>query len=146
MLQTNLARWRNIKTYPMKNTSDPCPCGSGSALDECCGKFLDEGIQPQTAQTLMRSRYTAFVRMDESYLLETWHPQTRPSRVSFDLETRWLGLKIKSCEQGGIDDDTGTVEFVARCKKAGKAQRLHEKSRFERIDGRWYYRDGEHFN
>ncbi len=92
----------------------------------------------------MRSRYSAFVEGIEPYLLATWHPDTRPSRVRLDDKQRWLGLSIKACEAGGPEDDTGTVEFVARFKVDGRGHRLHETSRFERIDGRWYYRDGDH--
>jgi SEC-C motif-containing protein len=92
----------------------------------------------------MRSRYSAFVDCDEDYLLATWHPDTRPSRVRFDEEQRWLGLSIKAVTAGGESDDTGTVEFVARFKVRGKGHRLHEVSRFEKIEGRWYYLDGEH--
>jgi SEC-C motif-containing protein len=92
----------------------------------------------------MRSRYSAFVAMDEAYLLATWHPQTRPSRVSLDPDVRWLGLTIKATVDGAADQTRGTVEFVARCKRAGRAQRLHELSRFEGIDGQWFYLDGEH--
>jgi SEC-C motif-containing protein len=92
----------------------------------------------------MRSRYSAFVESDEDYLLNSWHPDTRPSRVRFDSEQRWLGLSIKRTEAGGGLDSTGTVEFVARFKVQGKGHRLHENSRFEKISGRWYYRDGQH--
>ena len=92
----------------------------------------------------MRSRYSAFVERDESYLLATWHPDTRPSRVRLPPEQRWLGLRIKATAEGGPSDSTGTVEFVARFKIDGKGHRLHEISRFEKINGRWYYRDGEH--
>ncbi len=93
----------------------------------------------------MRSRYSAFVEMNEAYLLATWHPETRPSRVRLDADVRWLGLKIKVSEKGQPEDTDGTVEFVARCKQGGRAQRLHELSRFERIGGQWFYRDGKHF-
>ena len=92
----------------------------------------------------MRSRYCAFVRGDEPYLLATWHPATRPGRVQLDTQARWLGLSIRATEAGGPDDMTGTVEFVARYKIDGKGTRLHEISRFEKIDGRWYYLDGQH--
>ena len=92
----------------------------------------------------MRSRYSAFVECNEAYLLASWHPHTRPSRVRFNSEQRWLGLRIKECEAGAAADDVGTVEFVARFKVNGKGHRLHERSRFEKIDGRWYYLDGEH--
>ena len=92
----------------------------------------------------MRSRYSAFVLADEPYLLATWHPDTRPSRVRLDEQQRWLGLKIKACEAGEAGDSSGTVEFVARFKVSGKGHRLHEISRFEKIDGCWYYLDGQH--
>lgn len=92
----------------------------------------------------MRSRYSAFAVANENYLLATWHPDTRPSRVRFDEQQRWIGLRIKSTESGSETDDTGTVEFVARFKVNGRGHRLHENSRFEKIDSRWYYLDGEH--
>lgn len=92
----------------------------------------------------MRSRYSAFVECDEAYLLASWHADTRPSRVRFDPGQRWLGLNIKAVEAGGESDKAGTVEFVARYKVAGKGHRLRERSRFEKIDGRWFYLDGEH--
>lgn len=92
----------------------------------------------------MRSRYAAFVSGDESYLLATWHPSTRPSRVRLDDEQKWLGLSVKDTEHGGVEDTSGTVEYVARFKIAGKGHRLHEISRFEKTAGRWFYVDGTH--
>ncbi len=92
----------------------------------------------------MRSRYSAYVLGREAYLLATWHPTTQPA--SLDLHTgpaaRWLGLKIVRREAGGADDDRGVVEFIARFKINGRAERLHEVSRFARDDGRWFYVDG----
>ena len=92
----------------------------------------------------MRSRYSAFVLGNEAYLLGTWHPDTRPSRVRFDSEQRWLGLRIRDTEQGAAGDSIGFVEFVARFKINGKGHRLRERSRFEWWQDRWYYRDGQH--
>ena len=91
----------------------------------------------------MRSRYTAYVTSNDAYLMATWHPTTRPNSLSFNPEQRWLGLKIKSTNQGGPEDAEGQVEFVARYKIQGKGYRLHERSRFAKIDGRWFYTDGE---
>ena len=91
----------------------------------------------------MRSRYCAYVRLDEAYLLATWHPTTRPLRLDLDQgpRTQWLGLDIKRHVTTG--EDSAIVEFVARFKIGGRAQRLHETSRFTRTEGRWYYVDGE---
>ena len=120
-----------------------CPCGSVE-YRSCCGRFIDAGELPSTAERLMRSRYTAFVLGDEGYLRDTWHPETRPSRVRFDEQQRWLGLKIKRTEAGTAEDAQGVVEFVARFKVQGRGHRLHEVSRFEKVEGRWYYLDGQH--
>jgi len=89
----------------------------------------------------MRSRYSAYVLGLEDYLLATWHASTRPAAL--DLGTgpaaKWLGLDVKARTAAG---DAATVEFVARCRVGGRAQRLHEVSRFVREDGRWFYVDG----
>ena len=88
----------------------------------------------------MRSRYDAFARGDERHLLDTWHASTRPPRVELDPTVKWLGLDVK--DHRVIDDDHAEVEFVARFRVGGgRAQRLHERSRFVREDGRWYYVD-----
>lgn len=88
----------------------------------------------------MRSRYSAYVRGLGDYLLATWHASTRPAVLNLKAgpPTKWLGLEIKAQAQG---EDAATVEFIARCKVGGRAQRLHEISRFVREDGRWYYVD-----
>ncbi len=125
-------------------SDSPCHCGQPRSFELCCGPFIRGEAVPETAEQLMRSRYSAFVEQDEPYLLDTWHPDTRPSRVRLSKAQRWLGLSIKGGEAGGALDETGTVEFVARYKVVGRGHRLHETSRFERIAGRWYYRDGDH--
>lgn len=86
----------------------------------------------------MRSRYAAYVLGLPDYLLRTWHPRTRPASIEADPPgLRWLGLDVKRHER--LDADHARVEFVARCKLGGRAQRLHETSAFERVDGRWLY-------
>jgi SEC-C motif domain protein len=109
----------------------------------CCGRYLadfDASPAPD-AQTLMRSRYCAFVLRDDTYVLATWHASTRPPHVEFDAATKWLGLEVRDfLEQ---DASHAEVEFVARYRVAGRAVRLHERSRFVCESGRWYYLDGE---
>jgi SEC-C motif-containing protein len=93
-----------------------------------------------TAEALMRSRYTAYVLGLTGYLLDTWHPSTRPATIDADPPgLRWLGLDVRDCVD--LSADHSTVEFVARSKLAGRAQRLHETSRFERVGNRWLYVD-----
>ena len=87
----------------------------------------------------MRSRYSAFVRRDEPYLLRTWHPRTRPAQVGSDAGTRWTGLEILETTDGTAFHTAGTVTFRASFKGGA----LHERSRFERSEGAWVYVDGE---
>jgi SEC-C motif-containing protein len=93
------------------------------------------------AETLMRSRYTAFVLEDAGYLLATWHPSRRPEELTFEPRTRWLGLEVRWHRQ--VDAEHAEVEFVARSRLAGQATRLHEHSRFVCEHGRWFYLDGD---
>ena len=122
--------------------TSPCPCESGKPYKACC-EPIHKGITAPTAEALMRSRYTAFALGLEDYLIKTWHPNTRPIALNLadDPPTKWLGLQIKHTEN--TSETTAIVEFVARYKVAGKATRLHETSVFERIDGYWYYLNGE---
>ena len=133
-----------------------CPCGRADAKGrplayaQCCGRYLDhfESTPAPDAQSLMRSRYSAFVRENGPYLLATWHASQRPPQLDFEPGVRWLGLEVRSHT---LQDDThAQVEFVARLRDAGgRASRLHEKSRFVREPDasgesgvwRWYYLD-----
>jgi SEC-C motif-containing protein len=86
----------------------------------------------------MRSRYSAFALGDAAYLHRSWHPDTRPSRVTLDPETRWTGLEVLE-STGGLFDREGVVEFRARYRDRGGPGEMRERSRFVRIDGSWVY-------
>ncbi|WP_311223648.1 MULTISPECIES: YchJ family metal-binding protein [unclassified Acidovorax] len=135
------------------DSRDSCPCGRTApagragvplAFADCCGRYLGHwGECPAPdAESLMRSRYTAFVREEGAYLLATWAAEHRPATIDFDAGTRWLGLEVRAHRTTG--DDRAEVEFVARQRDAtGRAHRLHETSRFVRSGGRWFYVDGD---
>lgn len=133
------------------STTMACPCGRlgprGAALGvaDCCGRYVGhwDSTPAPDAESLMRSRYTAFTRQDAAYLLATWHPRTRPASLDFDADAKWLGLQVRDHRVTG--SDAAEVEFVARWRVAGRAVRLHERSRFVREAGRWYYVDGDIF-
>jgi SEC-C motif-containing protein len=101
-----------------------------------------------TPEALMRSRYAAYVLNLTDYLFQTWHPRTRPSQIEPTAAgVKWLGLTIKAASAvvpGSSDTaDHATVTFLARSRHGGRAQRMHECSRFERDElGRWMYVDG----
>ncbi|WP_093774597.1 YchJ family protein [Streptomyces sp. yr375] len=122
-----------------------CPCGLSESYEACCGRFHAGAVGggaptgAPTAEALMRSRYSAFVKGDAGYLLRTWHPRTRPAGLELDPGMRWTGLEILATADGSAFHATGTVEF--RASYRGGA--LHERSRFERVAGAWVYVDGE---
>lgn len=124
------------------SSSDHCPCGSKQPYHACC-QPLHLGEPAPTAERLMRSRYTAYVLGLADYIQTSWHSSKRPSRVRL-FDHPWVGLKITDTEAGQADDDTGVVEFVAKYKENGKAQKLQERSRFVKEDGHWFYVDGVH--
>lgn len=119
-----------------------CPCRRGEPFDACCGPILAGEKAAPTAETLMRSRYTAYVVGDVDYLLRSWHPSTRPADLELDPEQQWLYLEIVGTQRGGPFDDNGTVEFIATYKLDGARDVMHELSTFVRVDGAWVYRDG----
>lgn len=124
-----------------------CPCGSGGRYAACCGAlhrhFAETGeLRAATAEALMRSRYCAFALDLRDYLLASWHPRTRPAQLDApEAGLRWLGLEVRSHQQ--VDAEHATVSFIARSKLGGRAHRLVETSRFERVDGAWLYVDGD---
>jgi SEC-C motif-containing protein len=89
----------------------------------------------------MRSRYSAFAIGEADYLLETWHPGTRPSSLELDTDRRWYRLDILRTERGGPFDTAGVVEFRAYHRSADRKASQHEVSSFVREDGRWWYVD-----
>lgn len=93
----------------------------------------------------MRSRYTAFALGDMDHLQKTWHPSTRPIALRDDPATRWTGLEIVDSTGGSLFDPEGTVTFRAHFRhldpggRPGDDEVLHERSRFVREGGQWFY-------
>lgn len=88
----------------------------------------------------MRSRYVAYGLKLSHYLKDTWHPSTSPADLDLAGDgSLWLRLDIVAKEQGTEADDQGWVEFVAHYQGG----QLHERSRFVKETGRWFYIDGE---
>ena len=126
-----------------------CPCGRPGPAQQpltysaCCGRYLDDfdNSPAPDAESLMRSRYSAFVLERADYLLATWQARHRPFELAFDPGVKWLGLDVR--QHSALDETHAEVEFVARQKSPGSpAVRLHERSRFVHEEGRWLYVDG----
>ena len=129
---------------PTRVTPAICPCDPQRRYASCC-QPPHAGAIAADAETLMRSRYSAYALGLPAYLHSTWHPATRPSLAELEADTdaiRWLGLRV--LRSGLLDADHAEVEFIARWRRGGeRAGRLHEISRFERTEGRWLYVDGQ---
>lgn len=118
-----------------------CPCCSSSIFSLCCEPFIVGDLIPETAEQLMRSRYTACTKGDIDYLVDTTHSSTR-SRFSrneiehWSLSNQWIQLEILFVSEN-------TVEFKAHYREEGSFPSIHhEKSRFIREAEKWYYIDG----
>ncbi|SUC01262.1 preprotein translocase subunit SecA [Proteus vulgaris] len=128
--------------------SNLCPCNSQLFYSDCCEPYHLEQKNAPTAEALMRSRYSAFVKHNANYLIKTWHPSCRVASLHDELtsgfpNTQWLGLNIIS-SQAGTNKNEAYVEFSA-CfieRNADDKQYLHERSRFLKIDDCWFYIDG----
>ncbi|HDN2513609.1 MULTISPECIES: YchJ family protein [Providencia] len=125
-----------------------CHCGSRAQFEHCCAPFLRNEATPETPEQLMRSRYSAYVLHNADYLIETWHPdcnaqEWRQEMTNSFEHTQWVGLRVISSSYAKNADE-GYVEFSA-CfidEKADHKQLIHERSRFIRLNSRWYYLDG----
>lgn len=121
-----------------------CVCGSGQSYQHCCQRCHQDHRAANNAETLMRSRYSAFVLGLSVYLLQTWHPATRPAALDLSRDTtEWMGLEILSHQAGGAQDRHGTVTFKAYYRLADGVGCLHETSRFCCEEGLWFYVNGK---
>jgi SEC-C motif-containing protein len=127
-----------------------CPCrvtgDEKRDYADCCKPFIEEGQAPPTAEALMRSRYTAFVRGDIDYLEQSLAPDARhdfdrKAITHWARQSQWLGLEVLAAEDGRESDDSGFVEFVASFVNEGQRYDHRERSLFKKIDGRWYFQE-----
>lgn len=122
--------------------SHTCPCGSGIALDDCCGKW-HQGQPAPSAERLMRSRYSAYTLGLIDYLVATTLPAQqaaldRDSMRAWSLGSTWLGLAVEGSE---LIDTHAFVTFTARWHDSDGEHRHRERSAFVQQAGRWYFID-----
>jgi len=121
-----------------------CPCGSKKSYAACCEPFHLGQAFPQSAEQLMRSRYSAYVMKLEPYLIKTWAENTRPGQIEFEDGVHWLKLRIVKTKQGHEQDQKGMVAFKAFYEVKGEKEVMTEKSQFVRDEeGHWAYLSGE---
>lgn len=125
-----------------------CHCGRAASYTECCEKIHNNTAQAQTAEDLMRARYSAFVVGDidfimKSHLGDSKDEADREALQTWSKESEWLGLEVVSTEKGAVEDKTGVVEFKAQFKAGGEKHTHHERASFAKVDGYWVFEDGK---
>lgn len=126
---------------------ETCPCGTERSYDDCCRPLIEGRKMAETAETLMRARYSAFVKTEIDYLCSTIPPEQQKNfnyqeTTDWSENSQWEGLDILNTSEGGPDDETGTVEFIAHFRQNDEKVEHHELARFGKIDGHWYFIDG----
>ncbi len=129
-------------------TNDPCPCGSGKAYAECCEPIITGEKKAITAEALMRSRYSAYVKQAFSHVYQSYHPETRKHFTLSAIEEQadaiqWINLSVLDVKDGGPGDKEGFVTFTAQYQMNDQTHYLNEKSRFRKLNGEWFYVSGE---
>ncbi len=121
-----------------------CICGSDKTYNECCGAIIEGTKKASSPQELMRSRYTAYVKADVTYLLlstvqENRHADDAELIREFSSSVEWLKLDVLNAYEN-------IVEFKAYYRDAQGIKVLHEKSNFILEDDTWVYVNGELYN
>ena len=121
-----------------------CPCGTSQDYSECCEPIIRGARAAETPELLMRARYTAHVKEEIDFILDTVDPSQqkksdRDAVEAWSANSIWEGLHILGTDGGGAGDDAGMVEFIARYVENGHEQEHHEKAAFVRVDGKWYF-------
>ena len=124
-----------------------CPCGTGRTYADCCQPVIKGERAAENAETLMRSRYSAHVKVETDYIFETTHPKHREGYDAAGTKewaesAEWLGLEIVSVKGGSAADTTGEVEFIARYTEKGEGKVHHEVALFKKGKTGWLFTDG----
>lgn len=124
-----------------------CPCASQAEYANCCEPII-QGQVAETAEQLMRARYTAYTQVDMDFIEKTHDPKTRKKtnmaeNKAWAEQTKWEGLEIVSTEKGGPEDSWGKVEFRANYQAGKDMGTHHEISEFNKKDGQWFFTEGK---
>lgn len=124
-----------------------CPCGSGKEFSVCCEPVINDERPAETAEELMRSRYSAYVKAEVEYIYATTHPDQRQYHDAdgtrkWAEKSQWMGLDILNVRGGEKDDTEGEIEFVAHYAKRDKRLTHHELAMFKKENDTWFFLDG----
>lgn len=125
-----------------------CPCGSSKLFSDCCGPYISGQKLPDTAEQLMRSRYSAYAKGELAYIEATMRDK---ALAQFDVEDakawlaslRWESLQVGKSTRHPENPNVAYVSFVATYKSQGKRYQIRELSEFLKDGDRWFYVGGE---
>jgi len=127
---------------------EQCPCGTGLAYTDCCEPIIKGQRPAETAEALMRARYSAYVKVETDFIFESTHAKHRDGYDHIGTKewaenAEWQGLEIIAATDGGSADTTGEVEFIARFSEKGEPRVHHELGLFKKENETWFFTDGK---
>lgn len=130
----------------MTENNETCPCGSGRPFSDCCEPIISGTRESETAEELMRARYSAFVTGAIDFIVSSTHSRTRkeidlPFIREWSETSTWRGLEIS--ETKVVNENKAFVSFEARFTQKGEDLEHREKSLFEREEGLWRFVTGD---
>ncbi|PLX95890.1 MAG: hypothetical protein C0619_00605 [Desulfuromonas sp.] len=125
-----------------------CPCGSGNEYAACCEPIITGKTTAETAEQLMRARYSAHEKVEIDFIFESTHPDYREGydhkgTRDWAEKAEWLGLEILGTTAGGPGDEEGEVEFIARFRSKEGVRNHHERGQFKRKRKQWLFTEGK---
>jgi SEC-C motif-containing protein len=130
----------------MTENIEICPCGTGAPFADCCEPIIKGTRESETAEQLMRARYSAFATQAIDFIVASTHSRTRKQiDLAFIREwsetSTWRGLEVIETKQ--VNENKAFVSFEAQFKQGGEDRHHREKALFEREDGHWRFLTGD---
>ena len=125
-----------------------CPCGSGNEYAACCEPIITGKTTAETAEQLMRARYSAHEKVEIDFIFESTHPDYREGydhkgTRDWAEKAEWLGLEILGTTAGGPGAEGGEVEVLARFRSKEGVRNHHERGQFKRKRKQWLFTEGK---
>ena len=132
----------------MEIMAELCPCGSKKEYSSCCEPLLKGEKVAVNPLELLRSRYTAHVKGDVDYIINTVLPSKRKEHRVEGIRkwidsAEWLGLTVINAPDVAADATEGKVEFIANYREKLRKIDHHEIASFKKEEGVWYFDDSE---
>ena len=129
---------------------DLCPCGSGKTYAECCEPIIKGSKDAPTAESLMRARYTSYVKHEIDFIINSCEEGEKIAEIDrkateqWSKESTWHGLKILNTQKGQEADDEGLVDCEASDTDKNHLNEIHHEHAYcKTVNGKWLYEVGD---